>query len=199
MGHDKALLSLPTEGANPLTLLQQTCDVAHCCGGPTYVLTPWPERYRSLLSVSVVLLREMNAGGGPMVALAQGWTRIMADSQRQGECSPDWLLVLACDMPALDRSILQTWQQELTWMKRDAIAALPRQNNRWEPLCGFYHRRCIPSLHKALQGNVRSFQPWLDTESVLPLSIENPSNMLRNCNTPQEWQAYLTATKTRNL
>lgn len=201
MGRDKALLAFPHKGTEQgLTLLQQACIVAEGCTTCTYVLTPWPERYLSSLPSTVVLLKESEAGRGPLVALAQGWSMILAHADSRNNKSediPTWLLVLACDMPALDAQTLQTWQRQLEPINEAAIAALPKHNNRWEPLCGFYHRRCIPSLETAVRCNIRSFQRWLANETVIPLIVNN-SHILQNCNTPTQWQQFLTSTEARN-
>ncbi|MEM7064368.1 MAG: molybdenum cofactor guanylyltransferase [Cyanobacteria bacterium P01_B01_bin.77] len=197
MGRDKALLPLPITYTDQPTLLERTCSIAQSCGSRTYVLTPWPERYGWAQTSTVTWLREPKSGAGPLVALERGWEMIMDDSRRQGEESPDWLLVLACDLPALNAATLETWCQSVVTASGDAIALLPRQNNHWEPLCGFYHRRCLPSLHSAIQNNIRSFQRWLTNETVIPLSLPD-SHMLRNCNTPAEWQQFLDSLPARN-
>ncbi|MFG6097904.1 molybdenum cofactor guanylyltransferase [Leptothoe sp. ISB3NOV94-8A] len=199
MGQDKALLTLPMAGqtGEALTLLQQTCSVAERCAAHTYVLTPWPAKYASRLTSTAILLKEEAAGAGPLVALAQGWSMILAQSQRRDQEIPDWLLLLACDMPALDTTTIQQWQEQLKTIDENAIATLPKAGDRWEPLCGFYHRRCIPSLNKALADNIRSFQRWLATETIVPLSLAD-SNMLRNCNTPGQWQQFLDFINARN-
>ncbi|MEM9264829.1 MAG: molybdenum cofactor guanylyltransferase [Cyanobacteria bacterium P01_F01_bin.13] len=191
MGRDKALLPLPHSGKQ--TLLQHICHIAQACVSRTYVLTPWPERYRELLPPAVELLQEVPAKAGPMVALGQGWSRVVEDTP-----IPDWLLVLACDLPALEADVLQMWQQELTTVQSGAIAALPKHDNRWEPLCGFYHRRCIPSLKQAITANTLSFQKWLANETVWQLPLTN-SHMLQNCNNPTEWQQFLNSKNARNL
>ena len=196
MGQDKALLRLPTSpsGQNQ-TLLQHTCTVAQSCSSHTYVFSPWPERYIHLLPPTVVSLKEIKSGAGPLVALAQGWSMVLQDTQHRSDCPPDWLLVLACDLPGLKLSAVQTWQQSLVDVNEVAIAALPHHNNRWEPLCGFYHRRCIPSLNQAIENNIHSFQHWLATEHVMALPVID-SNILRNCNTPTQWRQFLDSAAT---
>lgn len=189
MGQDKALLTV-SDGGQSHPLLQHVCTVAQSCASNVYVLTPWPQRYGDLLPAEIVLLQEKHGGAGPMVALAQGWSMILENTQHRHNDPPTWLLVLACDMPALSSTALQTWQQQLNTLDKDEIAALPRYNNRWEPLCGFYHSCCIPSLQRAIKNNVRSFQQWLANERVVALSVTN-SNVLRNCNTPTQWRQFL--------
>ncbi|MEM7794272.1 MAG: molybdenum cofactor guanylyltransferase [Cyanobacteria bacterium P01_C01_bin.118] len=195
MGRDKALLSMPL--AYQSTLLQQVCHVAQGCSPDLYVLTPWPENYQPLLPPIVTLLHEPTVGHGPLVALEQGWAQILATRQQQRLPPPDWLLTLACDMPGLELTTLQRWRQTLINVDAGAIAALPKQSERWEPLCGFYHRRCLPSLKVAINNNVRSFQRWLHQENVVQL-LGADSHMLRNCNTPAEWQQFLTNVNARN-
>ena len=199
MGCDKALLPLPGHQA---TLLEYVCSVAQACVNRTYVITPWPERYGHLLPSTIALLQEPTVDKGPLVALAAGWSMILKDCQHQRQPAPDWLLVLACDMPDLDVDTLQMWRQELagwTLERGDEIAALPRHNQRWDPLCGFYHRRCIPSLENVIANNIRSFQQWLtnEDERVIALS-KTDSYMLRNCNTPRQWQQFLDEASNRN-
>ena len=188
MGQDKALLTV-SDGNQSRTLLQHTCTVAQSCASNVYVLTPWPQRYSDLLPIDIGLLQESYEGVGPMVALAQGWSMILEKTQYRDN-PPTWLLVLACDMPALSSTALQTWQQQLNRRDKDEIAALPKHNNRWEPLCGFYHSCCMPKLQQAIKNNVRSFQQWLANERIMTLSVTN-SNVLRNCNTPTQWQQFL--------
>lgn len=195
MGRDKALLPMPLE-RQPI-LLQHICNVVQGCSPSIYVLTAWPERYQHLLPPTVTLLRESTVGQGPLMALDQGWSQILDTRQQQQQSPPDWLLTLACDMPSLQMTTLQRWQQTLMDIDEGAIAALPKQSDRWEPLCGFYHRRCLPSLKVAINNNVRSFQRWLHQENVAQL-LGADSHMLRNCNTPAEWQQFLTTINARN-
>lgn len=196
MGRDKALLQLPQTGQ---LLLQHVYEVAQCCSSTVYVLTPWPERYAALLPQTAVWLHESTPGAGPLVALSLGWSLILADCQQHSP--PEWLLVLACDMPALDPRLLQQWQRTLTGVDASAIAALPRRADRWEPLCGFYHRRCVPNLNKAISLNIRSFQRWLAQEQVATLIVNSHDksyDMLKNCNTPVDWQQFLEDDQSRN-
>lgn len=198
MGCDKALLPLEPQ----TNLLQQVCTVTQACVSRTYVLTPWPERYSLFLPSIITLLTEPTVGQGPLWALATGWSMILQDCQRYQQSAPDWLLVLACDMPALDVHTLQTWRQELEGMpieRGNAIAALPKHKQRWEPLCGFYHYRCIPSLEGAIASNIRSFQQWLLNEDKRVIALSTTDyHMLRNCNTPRQWQQFLDETGNRN-
>ena len=178
MGQDKALLRRHHQAP---TLLARTCAAAAACTTSIYILSPWPQRYQD---AAAVLLEEPHPGQGPLCALEQGWQLI--DEHR---LPPDWLLLLACDLPALDGPTLRDWMKQ-TASVGAAIAALPHAEGRWQPLCGFYHRRCRPSLTRAVATGTRSFQKWLKQETILTLRTDS-ANVLQNCNTPAEWREFL--------
>ncbi|MEL7333155.1 MAG: NTP transferase domain-containing protein, partial [Cyanobacteria bacterium J06560_2] len=117
---------------------------------------------------------------------AQGWLAI----------SSDWCLLLACDLPHLRADVLQQWWRRIQdctvdgWLEPEMVpmASLAPGRRGWEPLCGFYHRRCLPSLNQRVETHQHSFQSWLKT---FPIAGYNgvPSKMLFNCNTPADWKA----------
>lgn len=175
MGTDKALLQI--EG---VPLLRQVCDVALTCTPTVYVVTPWPHRYRPLLPASCHLIQETYLLDdpdlqGPLVGFAQGLAQVQTD----------WVLLLACDLPCLRAETLQAWSQALPNVPEAAIAYLPRQRNRWEPLCGFYRKHCLTGLNEFIQEGGRSFQRWLDRYPVEQIPLGDPQ-ILFNCNTPQD-------------
>ncbi len=97
----------------------------------------------------------------------------------------DWVLLLACDLPKLRIEVLQNWIDRLDSVEPDTIACLVHHDQRWEPLCGFYHRRCLPSLLHFIHQGGRSFQKWLQLHPVAVLPWTE-SDMLFNCNTPED-------------
>lgn len=174
MGRDKALLEI--EGKS---LLQRALEVAALVTPQVYVLTAWPDRYRSTLTEQSQFLVEYNPGSGPLVALTQGLTEIAAD----------WILLLACDLPLLDAQIIQNWANQLTDFPPSTLAVVPYQNSRWEPLCGFYRQQSLPSLQSFTNKGGRSFQAWLNQISAIPLPVSEPEAvMLSNCNTLAEFE-----------
>jgi molybdopterin-guanine dinucleotide biosynthesis protein A len=165
MGRDKALIPI-----EDVPMLQRICQIAEACTEQVYVLTPWPERYQHLLPPKSQLIQELplpdETGNelkthGPLVGFAQGLVQV----------TTDWVLLLACDLPKLRVEVLQEWIAGLEQVPEEAIAALVYRNNRWEPLCGFYRRRCLPELNKYIEQGGRSFQEWLKQYpvQVLPL------------------------------
>ena len=174
MGRDKALLEI--EGK---CLLERSCEVAANLTSEVYVLTAWPDRYRSTLSKKCQFLVEYNPGSGPLIALTQGLTQI----------TTEWILLLACDLPLLDVQIIQHWASHLTAVPPSTLAVVPYQNSRWEPLCGFYRQQSLSSLQSFIEKGGRSFQVWLNQIAVVPLSVaEREAVMLSNCNTLEEFE-----------
>lgn len=169
MGQDKALI--PILG---VPLLKLVYDVATTCAD-IYVVTPRIESYQQILPLNCQFIREVPPFGGPLLGFAQGLTQVQTD----------WVLLLACDLPNLRVEVLQQWANKLDDVESEAIASLVHHNKRWEPLCGFYRRNCLPNLNQYIEQGGRSFQEWLNQHCVDILPMTEPS-MLFNCNTPED-------------
>ncbi len=170
MGRDKALI--PIQG---IPLLQRVCGIAAQCADIVYIITPWPERYQHLLLPNCHFIQEQPLSHGPLVGFYQGLAQVQTD----------WVLLLACDLPRLRVEVLQTWIAELDTVTDEAIAVLADHPLGWEPLCGFYRRRCLPQLLEFINQGGRSFQQWLRQHPVQVLPLPEPQ-MLFNCNTPED-------------
>ncbi|MBW4558664.1 MAG: molybdenum cofactor guanylyltransferase [Trichormus sp. ATA11-4-KO1] len=183
MGTDKALIHI-----QGVPLLQRVCHIASCCADTVYIVTPWPARYQHLVlprcqfvkEVPLSLVDQDQANSppshGPLVGFAQGLAQVQTN----------WVLLLACDLPRLQVEVLQAWATELNSVEDQAIAALTYHPKGWEPLCGFYRRRCLPPLLEFINQGGRSFQQWLNQHHVQVLPSP-ASEMLFNCNTPEDW------------
>ncbi|MEA5533673.1 molybdenum cofactor guanylyltransferase [Crocosphaera sp. XPORK-15E] len=173
MGQDKALLEV---GGVPL--LQKTATLIQAIADPIYIITPWSERYQSIVPPSCHLLRETLLSGdtqGPLVGFAQALTYIKTE----------WVLLLACDLPNLNAPEIEQWLSYLVRVSPAAIACLPRHAKGWEPLSGFYRRCCLKDLETFIDSGGRSFQGWLKNKWVEELPVSD-SNSLFNCNTPAD-------------
>ncbi|WP_193199330.1 molybdenum cofactor guanylyltransferase [Nostoc sp. MG11] len=187
MGQDKALISI-----QGVPLLQIVYGIAQSCADTVYVVTPWPERYQDLLGSSCQFIQEVALPPadeevgiqdispsahthGPLVGFAQGLAQVKTN----------WVLLLACDLPKLRVEVLQDWATRLDKVGDEAIAALAHHPKGWEPLCGFYRRRCLPQLLEFINQGGRSFQQWLEQNPVEVLPLPEPE-MLFNCNTPED-------------
>jgi molybdenum cofactor guanylyltransferase len=192
MGQDKALIEV-----DGVPLLRRTCEVAVQSGASTvYVVTPRVEAYRPILPGGCELVEESRSPDGlphgPLVGFAQGLAAAQMAQMQPGEGQPDWVLLLACDLPRLDAEILRRWQGQLGEME-DTIALLPRGEKGWEPLCGFYRRDCLLNLTEFIDQGGRSFQKWLAQATVQAIAFHpDPAEhhreqaMLFNCNTPAD-------------
>jgi molybdopterin-guanine dinucleotide biosynthesis protein A len=179
MGQDKALISLHGQ-----TFLQHVCEVAWQVTHDVSILTPWPEKYQSILDLKWQVIAEMQPGQGPLIGFLQGLQQL-----KMRPDPPDWILLLACDLPLLNPEILQAWAEQLQNLRPDQLAFVPHQPQGWEPLCAFYRLQCLLSLSGFTGSGDRSFQTWLDQIAVQPLSLsEIEKKMLWNCNTPTDLQ-----------
>ncbi|MEM9508129.1 MAG: molybdenum cofactor guanylyltransferase [Cyanobacteria bacterium P01_E01_bin.35] len=176
MGKDKALLQIDGK-----TLLTHVCLLANECASQTYVVTPWIEKYQHVVPSSCQLLREQlvldTTSNTPIIGFAQGLQSVKTE----------WTLLLACDLPYLSSSQVKQWSLALATVLPTEIALLPRNAERWEPLCGFYRRSCLPSLTMHINHGGQSFQTWLNCSAVQELAIAD-RNSLFNCNTPEDLQ-----------
>jgi molybdenum cofactor guanylyltransferase len=196
MGEDKALI--PIQG---VPLLQRVCAIAKGCADTIYIVTPWPERYQHLLLPGCQFIRELALPSadeeetGTKLLSASPRPRVPASSQTHGplvgfaqglaQVQTEWVLLLACDLPRLRVEVLQDWISKLDRVGDNAIAALAHHPKGWEPLCGFYRRRCLPELLEFINQGGRSFQQWLQQYPVEILPLAEPE-MLFNCNTPED-------------
>jgi molybdopterin-guanine dinucleotide biosynthesis protein A len=174
MGEDKALIEVDHQ-----PLLQRVCHVAITLSSAIYILTPWPERYQAIVPTDCHFLPESQPNQGPLVALANGLATLKTD----------WVLLLACDLPFLDGTVLQQWMKRLTQVPQSTLAVVPDQKSRWQPLCGFYRRQCQINLQPFIQQGGRSFQQWLSQIEVYAIAVKPDQElMLFNCNTPSDLQ-----------
>ncbi len=141
-----------------------------------YVVTPWAQKYRSILPATAQFIAEQQPHQGPLLAFAQGLESI----------ETPWVLLLACDLPNLTTSVVQAGIDELPSVPARSIAYLPNQADKgWEPLCGFYRQSCHHSVRTYIAGGGQSFQGWLKLHQVTALSVSDPL-WLANCNTPAD-------------
>lgn len=178
LGQDKALIPLANQPA-----ITQICQVAHTIASEVYVISPWIEKYQSILPSWVRGIKENSPAGGkppgPLKGFAQALTQI----------KQDWVLLLACDLFELNNSELKNWQKQLKLIPDDIVAVLPKHPKGWEPLCGFYRPKCLSSLQEYIAQGGAAFQPWLRQSSVAELSVKDPK-LLFNCNTPEDLEDF---------
>lgn len=97
--------------------------------------------------------------------------------------SNDNLLVLACDMPYIDRKLLELLKKELG---NFTDAVVPRHGDRVEPLCAAYHRRCERAFRQAMERGELKVQDVLRHVRTNFIPIEDGADRFRNLNTPDD-------------
>jgi molybdenum cofactor guanylyltransferase len=169
MGQDKACL--PFQGR---TLVEHVANaVAEAAGSVTLVGAP--ERYQSL---SLPRLADTQTGVGPL-----GGIHTALSASRAA-----WNLVVACDMPGISGSFLQSLMAAAESSAADCfVPAGP--SGLLEPLCAVYHLRCLPAIGAALDRDVRKVTDGLAGLRVATWSVPE-SHWFRNVNTPEEWNQY---------
>ncbi|WP_026079784.1 molybdenum cofactor guanylyltransferase [Spirulina subsalsa] len=179
MGQDKALIPYQN-----IPLLQRVVKVAVSCCSQVYIVTPWPERYQGLCSPDIQFLGEKTPGQGSLVAFAQALDQLTQFPL------PDWVLLLACDLPYLQPDIIQDWIKQLGNLDRNILAFVPKSEDYWQPLCGLYRPTIAPHLQQYLRQNKRSFQGLLNQISVESVGMNSRvDKMLFNCNTPEDLES----------
>jgi len=170
MGRDKA--RLPLHGK---TLLEHVAAaVAEAAGSVTLVGAP--ERYQDL---GIRILPDSHPGGGPLAAIHTA----LSDSRA------DWNLIVACDMPLISASFLQSLLDAAESSGADCL--IPSgPSGRLEPLCAVYHARCAAAIGEALDRGVRKITGALNGLRIAAWSVPE-SHWFRNVNTPEEWAHHL--------
>jgi molybdenum cofactor guanylyltransferase len=171
MGQDKALIEI-----HGIPMIQKVYQVAATCCQQVIVVTPWQEHYQKLLPHTCKFIPEVHTQNhAPLLGFAQALTVI----------ETKWVLLLACDLPNLDVETIKVWSSQLNQIEANYTAALVKHVKGWEPLCGFYHQACFPSLQAFIHQGGRSFQKWLAQIPVATLPNSNPE-IFDNCNTPAD-------------
>ncbi len=173
MGRDKAMIEIAG-----VPLMRRIYDLVAASKNidSIYVITPWPEKYRSILPSDCNFILEQQPHQGPMMAFTQGLDQI----------STAWIFLLACDLPNLSTLAIESWINDLSLIDNQTIAYLPRNPVKgWEPLCGFYRHTCHDLAIEYIKTGGRSFQSWLKLNIVTELLIADP-RWLVNCNTPAD-------------
>jgi molybdenum cofactor guanylyltransferase len=175
MGRDKASIEI-----DRVPMVRRIYNAAAGCReivpAQIAIVTPWIDRYRSILPATCRSIAEPTPPQGPLVAFASGLAEI----------STAWVLLLACDLPNLSTSLLQSWIDELPSIPDRSMAYLPKHAQKgWEPLCGFYRHSCQESVQTYINNGGRSFQGWLKMNVITEIPIADPTCLV-NCNTPAD-------------
>lgn len=173
MGADKSLLVVDGQ-----PMLARVIQALRPLNLPMVLVTNTPDIHGSfLLPMMTDLQSGFGALGGVYTALSQ--------------MSTEYALVVACDMPRLNTTVL-AYLVTLTAHYPDAAAIVPRIAGRAQPLHAVYHKRCLSILESHLNtGNLalNAFLEhvpvhWVDEADLRPFDLTLSSFL--NLNTPQD-------------
>ncbi len=179
MGRDKATIEI-----DGVPMLRRIYNAIAACEHieSIYVVTPWAQRYETILPATCNFILEQPPDLGPTIALSQALTVV----------NSTWVLTLACDLPNLSTSFIQAGIDALPSIPAQSMAYLPKHKDKgWEPLCGFYRQICCQSLQSYIEADGRSLQGWLKQEMVTELVVTEPMQLV-NCNTPADLESVVT-------
>ena len=184
MGRDKALLpvagssavggSSPAGGLSPagrLTMVERTAELVRAAAN-SVTLIGMPERYAHLgLPVVADVVEDCGPIGGVLTAL----TVTQADSN----------LIVACDMPGLTADFLL----RLLAAARDfaSTCLVPETASGLHPLCAVYRRGARSTVESAIAHKCFKMHDLLKVLGALSWPVADAS-LLRNINTPAEWE-----------
>ena len=175
MGQDKALL--PFDGA-PLahhiaTVVETACGSAVIVGDPS-----------KHAAIGRPVITDLHPSIGPL----GGIEAALAAS------NTPWVLVTACDMPAITPAFLRQLTDEagtLESLGQQPDAILPiAPGNPVNPLCALYHQRILPHIRQAIATGDYKITRALNGTNLALLPVDDGAP-LRNANTPAEWDALL--------
>lgn len=166
MGRDKALLA---DGGEPLLL--RVAEVVTAAVGCCSVVAP-AGRYEGL---GVPVLADLWPGEGPLGGIL---TAI-------GSGAAEWNLVVAVDMPFLEKDFLRMVMDEARAAGRSLAPV--HEDGGLEPLCGVYHAGDLEKLRAFFAGGGRRVKDALREIDVA--TVPALPGILRSVNTPEQWEA----------
>ena len=129
------------------------------------------------------LVRDLVPGLGPLGGLVTGlfYARYA------------WTLVAACDLPFLDRGVLELIITEALRAPAGPRAVVPKTECGWQPLIAAYSKTCLGPARKALNAGLRKVDAlknhgiiWHSLTTDHPRDSDNALNPFINLNTPAE-------------
>jgi molybdopterin-guanine dinucleotide biosynthesis protein A len=169
MGTDKALL--PFQGG--VLAGHAAATVAAAAGSVTLIGDP--QKYGNL---GYPVVPDRRPGAGPLGGIETALSHTAAD----------WNLVVACDMPGISAEFLRSLLDAAERLGADALIPAGA-SGRLEPLSAVYHCRCLSTLRRAIDQDVRKVTDALAGLRVARFAVDDPA-YFENLNTPEEWACY---------
>jgi molybdopterin-guanine dinucleotide biosynthesis protein A len=170
MGRDKALLDI--EGT-PLAL-HVAAAIGKVCGPVSLVGDPL--KYGHL---GLPVVPDAFPDQGPLAGIEAALRCTAAEHN----------LIVACDMPELNNSVLETLFIVLEAGGNAGCAVPQYPDGLTEPLCAVYHRRCHPAILRSLESGVRKVKDVLQTLELTYIPVATNARFA-NLNTPDDFHKY---------
>ncbi len=189
MGQPKALLPVPPTGEPLLATIVRRLQ--GLTAEPILIIANDPQICKTIgeeigENVPIRWLTDRHIGVGPLGGIATALAAV-----------PAWALVVACDMPLLNPTLLRqlmalAGEVDATDDERwDAV--VPVVNGYPEPLHALYHARVLPAVAARLAAEQRRATAFLTDVRVRYVTEEelrryDPAlSSFQNVNTPEEW------------
>lgn len=164
MGRDKALM--PWKGS---TLIESVArEVLNAAGNVTLIGSP--ERYGNL---GFPVICDKIEGCGPLGGLHAALSVTTAE----------WNVLVACDMPAVTRELLEELLGAAEASGADAL--VPQTPGGLEPLCAVYHVRLLSAVESAIHSKLLKMHDFVSKIDARRWPVPD-SGLFRNLNTPQQ-------------
>jgi molybdopterin-guanine dinucleotide biosynthesis protein A len=97
----------------------------------------------------------------------------------------EWNVVVACDMPRIDRVHMADLLAKASNAGRDVLVPVS-PDGRLHPLCAVYRKTALRGLQRAVRSNIHTVREALTLVDTLQFPVEDDA-WLANINTPEEW------------
>ncbi len=100
-------------------------------------------------------------------------------------CRSSHLLIIPCDLPQLDESLLEALLALAAEQPERAV--LVRTGDQWQPLLVVLPQALLPALQTAWAAGERSPRYWLASQQPAFLDLASDDARLFNANLPEHW------------
>lgn len=100
-------------------------------------------------------------------------------------CKSDAMFAISCDCPCIKESFIKAFCEQFD-EEYDAIIAKD-ETGKIHPLCAIYKKRCAMIFEEQIKSGCNRIMKAFDQMKVKYIFVE--SKLLRNVNTPQEYEA----------
>ncbi len=164
------------------TIIERSLNIYRHIFRDTYIITNQPELYARF---GMHMFGDVYDIRGPMTGI---FTSLI-------NATEPWVFVSACDMPFLNREIIEFMASR----RRGFDAVVPLYHGRPEPLHACYTTRLAPSMEKALLHGQKALKDFLRSKKVKYLPVREMRNLdpeaksMINVNTPQDLKKFVHA------